>query len=370
MLRHFYNSLYLTKNEKRGYAILTILILFLFISAKWVIPQFAKPSVEFSSAEIENYKKIAQESKKLNRPSYNFFEFNPNLVSVLELDSMGFPKKATQNLIRYRESGGYFLSPNDLKKIYGLSDSIFQKVEPYLVFENNNLKLIAKDSVQENNVNLPEVELVSSKKEKQEPGFIIDFSKVSFDSLQMFGFSNFASNNIIKYYEKGGKINSLTDLKSIYGVDSNFINSYKSKFIFPENEIVLNFEINTASRIDFEKIPGIGIAYAERILKYREVLGGFCSFSQLNEVYGLADFDFQPFTKQLKIETKEIKKYDLNEVEFKTLLKHPYFEYVDVKIIFEQLKDNPELSLEEILQSPLLNPKHKSKYKFYLQKDE
>ena len=46
-------------------------------------------------------------------------------------------------------------------------------------------------------------------------------------------------------------------------------------------------ELNTADTTILKKVPGIGSTFARRIIKYRELLGGFFTVEQLREVYGL-----------------------------------------------------------------------------------
>jgi len=369
MLRHFYKALYLTKREKKGYALLVLIFILVLIGSEFVLPRLKKKSIEFSIEEIENFKQISEKAKKELSPQIAFFKFNPNKVTKSQLDSMGFPVRASENLIKYRQSGGAFKSNSDFRKVYGLNDSIFNIYKKFLIFDDSEPK--SKNQIfSENKTNITEQKEAVYKERNiiTSPNFNLNFSQVNYDSLVLFGFSSFVAQNVTKYCQSGGVISSISDLKSIYGIDTNFVNKNAKKFIFPKKILDFQFEINTANQDDLEKIPGIGKAYASRILKYRELLHGFCDYSQLNEVHGLNDFDFSPYKNQIKVDTNKILLINLDTVSFKTLLRHPYFEYIDVKIIFDLKNENPKISLNEIIEDPLLNPKHKSKFKFYLYK--
>ena len=53
---------------------------------------------------------------------------------------------------------------------------------------------------------------------------------------------------------------------------------------FPRGTLV---ELNMADTTTLKKVPGIGPVFANRIVKYRNLLGGFYAVSQLREVYGI-----------------------------------------------------------------------------------
>jgi DNA uptake protein ComE-like DNA-binding protein len=92
-------------------------------------------------------------------------------------------------------------------------------------------------------------------------------------------------------------------------------------------------EINSADSVTLDELPGIGPAFARRIIKYREMLGGFAYPEQLKEVYGMDSARLSGFIKQIRIDTSGIRKMDINKATFKELLAHPYLEYEQVKAI-------------------------------------
>ena len=91
-----------------------------------------------------------------------------------------------------------------------------------------------------------------------------------------------------------------------------------------------HLDANSADTADFQRIPGVGTAYARAIVGYRERLGGFIDARQLTEINGLP-YDaanwvriaphFQP------------QRLNLNRASFKALVRHPYLNYEQVKFI-------------------------------------
>ncbi len=107
--------------------------------------------------------------------------------------------------------------------------------------------------------------------------------------------------------------------------------TYKKK-AFAERPPVM-IEINTADSAQLVQLYGIGPAFANRILKYRGMLGGFFSSEQLLEVYGMDSIRYLGIVQNIIVDKSSILRINVNEAEFKTLLHHPYLDYETVKLI-------------------------------------
>ena len=92
--------------------------------------------------------------------------------------------------------------------------------------------------------------------------------------------------------------------------------------------------LNKADTSHLKKIYGIGNVLSERIIKYRDLLGGFVSLNQIAEVYGIKPEVAAKFNQYFYIDEPIITKINLNEVKFKSLLRHPYFDYETTKKVF------------------------------------
>ena len=92
-------------------------------------------------------------------------------------------------------------------------------------------------------------------------------------------------------------------------------------------------DLNVADSLALVALPQIGDVMASRIQRYRNRLGGFVSMEQLYEIKGMDTMRFETIKPYIILTTNEIIKLDVNRDEFKTLLKHPYLEYDQVKAI-------------------------------------
>jgi DNA uptake protein ComE-like DNA-binding protein len=86
-------------------------------------------------------------------------------------------------------------------------------------------------------------------------------------------------------------------------------------------------DINLADTTAFIALPGIGSRLADRIIRFREKLGGFHSIDQISEVYGLADTVFQQIRPLLQKPPFAIKRININTAGLNELKAHPYIRY-------------------------------------------
>ena len=103
---------------------------------------------------------------------------------------------------------------------------------------------------------------------------------------------------------------------------------------YPKKEKIVLADINEASQEDLMKIFGIGEALSLRILKQKEILGGFISMEQMKDVWGLSPEVLFELNTHFKIVTvPNFKKIAVNDASLKELAQFPYFRYVLAKQI-------------------------------------
>lgn len=101
----------------------------------------------------------------------------------------------------------------------------------------------------------------------------------------------------------------------------------------PEKKAIPILDINTADSVALTALPQIAEVMGSRIHRYRERLGGFVSLEQLFEIRGMDSARFEVIKPYITLENKEIRRINVNQDEFKVLLRHPYLEYEQVKAI-------------------------------------
>ena len=126
--------------------------------------------------------------------------------------------------------------------------------------------------------------------------------------------------------------------------------AYQRTEKFTEGTIV---ELNTADTTILKKVPGIGSAFAKRIVGYRALLGGYYSVTQLGEVYGIDEDRYQAFIPWFTADPSFIKKLEINTLPQDSLPRHPYISYAQARVIRQLRRQKGKLTGWENLQ--LLN---------------
>ena len=152
--------------------------------------------------------------------------------------------------------------------------------------------------------------------------FYFDPNTLSVDGWVRLGLREKTANSIQKYLSKGGKFRQAADIKKIWGLrpelverilpyvkiaSTNNATQYENKN-YPayekkvyEKKIIEPVDINHGDSMAYLSLPGIGPAFAKRIINFRNKLGGFYSVDQVSETFGLADSTFQKIKPLLLI---------------------------------------------------------------------
>ena len=145
--------------------------------------------------------------------------------------------------------------------------------------------------------------------------------------------------------------------------NSEMFKQNKNTYVKKKDLIII--ELNTTDSTELMKLPGIGPVLSKRIIKYREMLGGFYTTGQIAEVYGIKSEVFEKIKKSLRADTTFLKKINTNEATFKEINAHPYISFEQTKAIMN-LRAKTKLSMEQIQNSGIFSPEEFEKVRNYL----
>jgi DNA uptake protein ComE-like DNA-binding protein len=97
-------------------------------------------------------------------------------------------------------------------------------------------------------------------------------------------------------------------------------------------------ELNAADSLDLKKLPGIGSAFANRIVNYKKLLGGYHRIEQLQEVYGMYEELYGQIAPYLTVNPDEIVRIPVRTASLDKLKSHPYINFYQAKAIIEMRK--------------------------------
>gem|GEM_PF-311039 len=126
----------------------------------------------------------------------------------------------------------------------------------------------------------------------------------------------------------------------------------------PRRQSTIN--LNLCDSAELDRLPGIGPVLSARIIKYRNLLGGYADKSQLLEVYGLRDSVFNIISSRVEADTLRLTRIQVNSAGFSDLLRHPYLEIEHVKSIVQYREKHGSISGWAVMLENSLVPEGKA----------
>jgi competence protein ComEA len=180
--------------------------------------------------------------------------------------------------------------------------------------------------------------------------FIFNPNLLPSEQWSKMGLKDWQIKVIKKYEAKGGKFYKKEDFKRMFCISPSEYNILEPYISIPEqkNEYAdrkpeireikkkVLVDLNTADSVTLLALYGIGPSFAKRIVKYRNLLGGFYSKNQLLEVYGFDQDRLDKIEANCDVSSNGIKKININTVRTDELKKHPYLDYYTAKAIVDQ----------------------------------
>lgn len=143
------------------------------------------------------------------------------------------------------------------------------------------------------------------------------------------------------------------------GLPISNMDAYRQEIAVFEADTLV--ELNTATIEQLVELPGIGPSFAERIVAYRDALGGFINAQQLMEIKGIGEAKMNGLVPYISIDSLKIVKLDINRAADSLLYMHPYADSAWVKLLISNRPYNaingiPSIGLDKRIIPYLINP--------------
>lgn len=192
---------------------------------------------------------------------------------------------------------------------------------------------------------------------KQPEGELFNFDPNTLDEAgwKRLGIRDKTIATIQNFVAKGGRFYKPADIGKIWGLHEDEVQRL-IPFIQIENTKSINYpekkpyetktyekpkytpgiiDINTADTTVLIALPGIGGKLSQRILTFRDKLGGFYKVEQIGEIFGLPDSTFQKIKSRFSISNAPIHQININTATVDEMKAHPYLRYAMANAIVQ-----------------------------------
>ena len=210
-------------------------------------PTASEQAISFNQEPIP--KLVAIEDKRVpevTNDRQDLVEFDPNTADKELLAQLGFSPKLIQTLLNYRSKGGFFKEEEDLKKLYGLSTSLYKQLLPYV-------KIASRPKAHSN---------------FSTPSFKIDINGAGeLEWQKLYGIGKVFSKRIVKFRDKLGGFYDISQIAETYGLPDSTFQKIKPQLIVSTNFSSLH--INQLTEDQLAAHPYINWKQAKTLINYR-----------------------------------------------------------------------------------------------------
>lgn len=275
--------------ERKGIIwLLTILVLLISLPFFYGV-MLPKQPLEIKITDLKSYDDAQKTLVSYHHETENkLFNFDPNIISDDKFSQLGFSKFNIKTIRNYLSKGGKFRKPEDVKKIFGVKPELFQKIEPFIVFntsQNNNHSFSDSTKTQKKFITKKVVEINSA------------------DSVELVGLYRIGpatASRIIDYRNKLGGFLKLEQLTEIWGFDEDVLYDLNGKVTVDASKAII-YNINKVSADELKTHPYFKYKLSNAIVNYRKQHGNFVKMDDLKNIVLINDSIYKRITLYLKL---------------------------------------------------------------------
>jgi len=263
-----------SRAERLGIVALCGCILLILI-VRWSLPYCIKPRIPDITAYSEE---IAQFRRAVDAVSQakdvfvasvelqstpDFFFFDPNKTTDEEWERLGLNERQIRNIRNYQASGGQFKRKEDLQKLYTISATQYQLLEPYIRLTANvsSVSEIRSAPVTKEPERMPYEPRNAAKLQ-------IELNTADSSMLtQLPGIGPVLASRTIKYRDLIGGFADVSQLGEVYGVNRDLVVRLTPQ-LSTDSAFIRKIPVNTATYRDLIAHPYLNDQQVRGIMNY------------------------------------------------------------------------------------------------------
>jgi len=256
-------ALNFSASEKRGLIVL-IVIMFLIIFLPRLYDDFYgnKIDIEVELSYVQFIEQIR--AAELQEEQKIFFNFNPNTIDKEGLVKMSIPTYLAERILKYRSAGGQFKKKEDLKKIYGMTDILYAKLEVYIFIPA--VSVVKEEEIVERKIQL-----------------FFDLNRA--DSAQLTslkGIGPVYATRILSFRTSLGGYFKKEQVKEVFGISDSLYVSLSNQIYIDSSFTLKRIKINEVNIKELRKHPYFrNFNLSRSIINYREEHGNYKEINDL-----------------------------------------------------------------------------------------
>lgn len=223
-------------------------------------------------------------------------EFDPNTADSSTLVEVGLRPWQAHNILKYRQRGGRYRRDSDLKRLYGMTDSLYATLQPYIRIDSSQWLTIVRDTIRIKDT-------VRYAGHAKRDTLICLNSADTADLQYIRGIGRHTACAIVHYRQQLGGYVSPEQVREIEAISKNKI---PVDSILPHlmacPDSVTRISVNHASIEHLVRHPYISYTQAEQIYHLRRQRIRLNSMTDLQELSSIQESDIERLTPYLSFE--------------------------------------------------------------------
>ena len=285
----------LTGEQWLGLLVLGVIIAATLVGMKYLQPA-DKPTIlvedsvktdfkDYQTKQDSLYKAKWKKTYKRDTIAIRMQVFDPNTVDSMTLLHLGFKPWQAKNMLKYRAKGGKYRKKEDLKKLYGMTDSMYLALTPYIYIKDS----IVVDSARIDSVRTDSLPKWNSTKKDT----ILNLRTADTTELKLIrGIGSYRAKMIVRYREQLGGYAQVEQIMEARGMDKVIADSILPHF-YIDSVVVNKIPINHIRPEVLQRHPYLNFEQAKAIYEYRRKHIRIKSAEELKKIKGLSPTDIE-----------------------------------------------------------------------------